>query len=281
MRARLAKARSEAAPGSADVQDVKRAMDGRRAGCALLAAWCLGLAGCAGPRGERPNAAERAILSTYVVASEEAMGTGFLVAVTRRGKTAPVFVTSTHLVDGSKGHPLNVYLRFVTADGTAFVTVAPLSTARRGRTHVVHPFCDVAAFPVDLPAEIPPEAVLPFVEEREIDTRREVRAGDEVVFAGFPEGVGGPSGVFAVLRAGRVASFEQSFLGLPFFMMNSEAHPGDSGAPVFVTPRRGRPRLVGMVVEYVPDAEQRPMPLSLAVDAGAIRETIDMLFEGP
>lgn len=262
-----------------EISDVRRAMEFRFATGALLAVCGFAFTGCAALRHYTPNPAERAILSTYIVASEKAMGTGFLVAARAAGGgEVPVLVTSTHVVTGAEGEPVDVYLRFVTADGNAFVIPVPLSTSQPGETYAVHPSLDVVAFRIDRPSTVPDWAVLPMVEESDIHAKREMRAGEKVVFAGFPEGNGGPSGVFAVLRSGMIASFDQSFLGFPFFAVNAGAYPGDSGAPVYVLPIRGRPKLVGMVVEYLADTGEQPMPLALAVDARTIRTTIDALL---
>jgi hypothetical protein len=251
----------------------------RTAACALLAAGTLASTGCAGLASRRPNSAERAILATYVVASKEALGSGVLIAARTSRKTyVPVLITSTHLIGDSERDPIEVYLRFVTSDGSAYVTTERLSRAREGETYAVHPLLDVAAFKLNWPKGVPTSAALPFIEDNEIGSSQELRAGDEVGFAGFPEGVGGASGSFAVLRAGRIASFEQSFFGLPFFIINAGVYPGDSGAPVFLASHRNHPKLVGMVVRYFSDSEQHPMPLALAVDADAIRETIAMLI---
>lgn len=246
---------------------------------AALVSCCFALAACGTLRAVRPNPAEQAILSTYAVASEEAMGSGFLVAVrSGREEETPVLVTSSHLVHSAENGLLFVYLRYVTPDGTAFVMEVPLSAAHPGRTHAIHPLFDVAAFRIEPPQGMPPDAVLLSVDEKLIDVRQEIRAGQAVTISGFPEGNAGPSGVFAVLRSGWVASFDQTFLEMPFYLVNSAIYPGDSGAPVFVTPERGQPRLVGMVVEHFVDSEERTMPLGVAVDARSIRETISALL---
>jgi hypothetical protein len=48
------------------------------------------------------------------------------------------------------------------------------------------------------------------------------RVGEEVTFVGFPEGQGTSLGMFPVLRAGTVASFDQSLLGLRSFLINGD-----------------------------------------------------------
>ena len=112
-----------------------------------------------------------------------------------------------------------------------------------------------------------------------MESENEPRAGDEVTFVGFPEGQGTSLGMFPVLRAGKVASFDQSLLGLRSFLINGDVYPGDSGAPVFRASRSGRPGVVGMVIERLGFERRNPFPLALAVDARAIRETLRLLSE--
>lgn len=240
------------------------------------------LTGCRATLARRPNTAEKVILATYMVASDRVMGSGFLVAVRdAAGTSVPVLVTSMHLIEKSNGRKLSASLRFVSPTGDAVVFPVPLSLDQPGYSYALHPSLDVAAFRVEWPPDFPSDFVLPLVESSEIDASHDVRAGEIVTFAGFPEGGGGPSGAFAVLRSGRIASFEQSFFDARIYLINAAAYPGDSGAPVFVTHGRGRSRLVGMVVEYVADSREHPMPLCLAVDARAIRETINQLVNPP
>jgi hypothetical protein len=85
--------------------------------------------------------------------------------------------------------------------------------------------------------------------------------------------------MFPVLRTGMVASLDQSLLGLRSFLINGDVYPGDSGAPVFRTSRRGRPDVVGMVIERLGLGQRSRFPLALAVDARAIRETLQLLSE--
>jgi hypothetical protein len=64
-------------------------------------------------------------------------------------------------------------------------------------------------------------------------------------------------------------------------LINGDVYPGDSGGPVFRVTKNGRPKVVGMVVERLSIEPQERFPLALAVDAKAIRETLQLLAARP
>ena len=247
----------------------------------LLTAWSA--SGCASLRKDRLNPSETVILSTYPLASSKAFGTGFLVAMKNRGAkggVVPVMVTSTHLVRTVGRGAMYMPLRGFDAQGNLTVTVLEVVTRKNGMPfYVRHPRLDVAAFRVRFPKNFPTPLLLNLLEERNLESRSQPRAGEEVTFAGFPEGQGTSLGMFPVLRAGKVASLDQSLLGLRSFLINGDVYPGDSGAPVFRASRRGRPDVVGMVIERLGLGQRSRFPLALAVDARAIRETLQLLSE--
>ena len=243
----------------------------------------LSFNGCAGLRKDGLNPAETMILSTYPLASDKAFGTGFLMAMKDRGApggVVPVMVTSTHLVKTAGRGAIYMPLRGFDAEGNLSVTVLEVVPAKNGPPfYVRHPRLDVAAFKVRFPEYFPTPLLLALLEERNLESQNEPRAGEEVTFVGFPEGQGTSLGMFPVLRAGKVASFDQSLLGLRSFLVNGDVYPGDSGAPVFRASQTGRPSVVGMVVERLGFGRRSPFPLALAVDSRAIRETLRLLAE--
>ena len=255
----------------------------RLVGFAVLLLTGLGSNGCASLRNKGLNPAETMMLSTYPLASDEAFGTGFLMAMKNRGAkggVVPVMVTSTHLVKSAGPGAIYMPLRGFDAEGNLSVTILEVVPAKNGMPfYVRHPLLDVAAFRVRFPRNFPTPLLLTLLEERNLESENEPRAGEEVTFVGFPEGQGTSLGMFPVLRAGKVASFDQSLLGLRSFLINGDVYPGDSGAPVFRASRSGRPGVVGMVIERLGIGRRNPFPLALAVDARAIRETLRLLSE--
>ena len=223
------------------------------------------------------------ILSTYPLASDKAFGTGFLMAMKDRrapGGVVPVMVTSTHLVKTAGRGAIYMPLRGFDAQGNLSVTVLEVVPAKSGSPfYVRHPRLDVAAFKVRFPERFPTPLLLTLLEERNLESQNGPRAGEEVTFVGFPEGQGTSLGMFPVLRAGKVASFDQTLLGLRSFLINGDVYPGDSGAPVFRASHTGRPSVVGMVIERLGFGRRNPFPLALAVDAKAIGETLRLLAE--
>jgi hypothetical protein len=63
------------------------------------------------------------------------------------------------------------------------------------------------------------------------------------------------------------------------FLINADVYPGDSGAPVYVAGSGGRPQLVGMIVRRIGSDAQKFSHLAVAIEAGAIRETLRMFSQ--
>ena len=262
--------------GGARVQELARG-----SGFALLVLGILLGIGCASVRKNGLNSAETMILSTYPLASSKAFGTGFLVAMKDKqspGGVVPVMVTSTHLVKSVGRGGLYMPLRGFDMAGN--LSIGLLKVAPEGKDapfYVKHPRLDVAAFRVQFPAGLQVPLLLTLLEEKNLQSEADSRAGDDVAFVGFPEGQSTSLGMFPVLRAGTVASLDQSLFGLRSFLINGDVYPGDSGGPVFRITKNGRPKVVGMVVERLSVQPQERFPLALAVDAQAIRETLQLL----
>ena len=249
--------------------------------CALLLLAVLFAIGCASLRKNGLNSAETMILSTYPLASSKAFGTGFLVAMKDRRSpdgVIPVMVTSTHLVKSAGQGAIYMPLRGFDPGGGLSIALLEVVPGKKGVPfYVKHPKLDVAAFKVRFPAGMQVPLLLTVVEEKNLESEADPRAGDDVAFVGFPEGQSTSLGMFPVLRAGRVASLDQSLFGLRSFLINGDVYPGDSGGPVFRITKNGRPKVVGMVVERLSVQPQERFPLALAVDAKAIRETLQLL----
>jgi hypothetical protein len=246
----------------------------------LLLAVLLGI-GCVNFRENGLNSAETIILSTYPLASSKAFGTGFLVAMKDNrapGGVVPVMVTSTHLVKSAGRGSIYMPLRGFDALGNLSVVLLEVVPRQKGVPfYVRHPRLDVAAFRIRFPAGLRVPLLLTLLKEENLESKGDPRAGDEVAFVGFPEGQSTSLGMFPVLRAGKIASLDQSLFGLRSFLINGDVYPGDSGGPVFRISKNGGPKIVGMVVERLSVERRERFPLALAVDANAIRETLQIL----
>jgi hypothetical protein len=253
-----------------------------------LAAFCL--PGCAGTGstlgGQRLNAVERVMWSTYPLASRKGMGTGFVVAcrdARARGGVSPVVVTSVHVLATVGRGPLMLGARVPDERGEPQVAVLQFQPPRgRERFYVRHPHQDLAAFALQVPDEFSDlVSVQSFLDESALGSRAgALRAGAEVSFLGFPEVLPGTAGAFPILRTGHVASYPLGTAAADgLFVVNADVYPGDSGAPVFASGRGGRPELVGMIIRRVGTDERKFSHLAIAVDAKAIRETLQLVVD--
>jgi hypothetical protein len=246
------------------------------------------LSGCTGPAlgDRRLNTVERMMWSTYPLMTPKGMGTGFVVSfrdAEAPGGVTPVVVTSVHVIETVGRGPLDFALRVPDEQGEP-EAVAVRYQPRRGRErfYVRHPRQDLAAFALKLPvgfSDLIP--VYSFLDEGSVAGRSAtLRAGAEVSFLGFPEVLPGTVGAFPILRTGRVASYPVGSTNAQgLFVINADVYPGDSGAPVFTKGRGGRPELVGMIIRRIGTDERDFSHLAIAVDALAIRETLQLVAE--
>lgn len=219
--------------------------------------------------------------ASYPVASETALGTGFLVGVEDRTSPdgiKPVVVTTTHLLETRGKGELVMPLRVADQSGELYLTIMMAIPPGGGpEVYVRHPDLDIAAFPLEVPPEVPSPYYIAILKESDLDGTNPLRAGDPVFFTGFPEGLPTSGGMFPILRSGAVASYDQNLVDLPYFYINGDVYPGDSGSPVFEAKTKGRPRLVGMIVERMGEDKDHSLPLARAVDNRGIRETVALL----
>jgi hypothetical protein len=147
--------------------------------------------------------------------------------------------------------------------------------------YVKHPLYDVAALRLRFPPDVAQQAKLPseLSQRKLLKDRVEVRPGDEVYFLGYPEVFPGTDGAMPILRSGRVASYIAGNGGENGrFLINADVYPGDSGGPVFVV-RHGRAHLAGVITQRVGSTKQSFSHLAIAVNAAAIRETLELLIQ--
>jgi hypothetical protein len=254
---------------------------------ALLLILGLSAAGCVGtssdPHSAKLNATEKMMWSTYPLGTVKGMATGFVVArrdARRPGVSVPVVVTAAHMLESVAKGPLVVALRVPDASGEPQIVVVPLPLRRTGAPFFVrHPRLDIGAFEPDLPSDLNGTVLPSFLEEKVVARGRgALRVGTEVSFLGYPDVLPGTSGGFPVLRSGKVASYPTAQLKAEgAFLINADVYPGDSGAPVFAAGRRGKPELVGMIVQRIGRTRGSFAHFAIAVDARAIRETLQLL----
>jgi hypothetical protein len=247
-----------------------------------LAAALIGiamLAGCRGPAlGGGLSPAERMMWSTYPLGTSKVAGTGLAVSMDQGGaKTA--LVTSAHVLETARKGPVFIALRTPDDSGhpqTILVQYRP--PAAGGRYFVRHPTHDIAAFAVQIPPAAKGILSFPTCLHHTAIKTPNLHAGDQVLFAGYPDVMPYMQGVFPILRSGIIATYPA---GTPevndMFCIDGGVHAGDSGAPVFFSQARGQPRLAGMILKRVVNSRQPGSHFAVAVNARAIRETLDLL----
>lgn len=257
------------------------------AGCVLL---CT-TTGCSTSTGRSGlTATEKMMWSTYPLGTQKGMATGFAVDVGKKPgtksteTTSITLVSSLHAIATVGRKPLLIATRFVEDDGTPTVVLIQIQQPKGRKLFFVrHPKLDLAAFRVRIPVEAAELVQMPtFLSTKDISrTPQHIRPGTEVSFLGYPEVLPGTEGAFPVLRSGKVASYAPGSLGQKGkFVINADVYPGDSGAPVFAN-HGGKPRLVGMIIQRIGTEQEHFSHLAVAVDAAAIRETLDLLAAAP
>lgn len=240
------------------------------------------LAGCAG----RETVTEKMMWSTCPVATLHGLASGFIIrSHDDAGHETAAVITCGHVMKTLRSGPLIVALH--RSDETGEVAVAPViiippEGPARNSFYVRHPVHDLAAFYITLPKKALLAAGLGRApDERTLSTKK-LHAGDEVSFLGYPDVYPGTQGGFALLRSGRVASHPA---GGPMargkFLINADVYPGDSGAPVFLSTRTGRPHVVGVLTSRIGADKHAFSHLAVAVDVEVIRETLDLLKKIP
>jgi hypothetical protein len=223
--------------------------------------------------------------STYAFGTRHGLATCFIVL--RRdssapGGTAAVVVTAAHILSTAPKGPFYLVARIAEGGGDPQVVLVELRPPQSsGPIFVKHPLYDIGAFEIRIPPQLAHLITFPsFLNEKAIGTKRDApRAGQDVLFVGFPKVLPGTAGGFPVLRAGKIASYSGSGSGKQHvFLINADVYPGDSGGPVFAA-RGGKPRLVGMVTARAGLDPNAVVPLAIALDATTIHETLQLVAE--
>ena len=248
----------------------------------------ISLVGCAALQSESLqkglNPSEKMMWSTYAFGSRHGLATCFIVLrkdSSTPGATVAVVVTAAHILSTAPKGPFYFAARIAEAGGDPQVVLVELRPPQSsGPIFVKHPLYDIGAFEIRIPPQLAYLITFPsFLNEKAIGSERDrPRAGQDVLFVGFPKVLPGTAGGFPILRAGKIASYSGSGRQ-QVFLINADVYPGDSGGPVFAAHRRGNPRLVGMVTARGGHDPKAIIPLAIALDATTIRETLELVAE--
>ncbi|WP_395741738.1 serine protease [Prosthecobacter sp.] len=251
-----------------------------RAVCGLILAMLL--TGCA----TRRTVTDKMMWSACPVATLHGMASGFVLkSRDSKGHDTAVVVTCAHVMKTMREGPVIVCLHHQDQNGGVDpepVIIIPARGAMRDSFYVKHPTHDLAAFCLTVPDKARKLLGLDSIPDEQTLTSAELRAGDEVSFLGYPDVYPGTRGAFALLRSGRIASYPASgAMAGGRFLINADVYPGDSGAPVFLTMRTGRPQVVGVLTSRIGADKSSFSHLAVAVNVDAIRETLALLKKLP
>jgi hypothetical protein len=232
------------------------------------------------------NPSEKMMWSTYAFGTKHGLATCFIVL--RRDSSAPggtvaVVVTAAHILSTAPKGPFYFVARIAGDGDDPQVVLVELRLPQSSTSiFVKHPLYDIGAFEIQVPPHLAQLITFPsFLNENAIGSERDrPRAGQDVLFVGFPRVLPGTAGGFPVLRAGKIASYSGSGKQ-HVFVLNTDVYPGDSGGPVFAARSGGKPRLVGMVTARAGRDPNAIVPLAIALDATTIRETLQLVAERP
>lgn len=258
----------------------------RKIGLPLLTT--ISLIGCAalpsGSLGKGLNPSEKMMWSTYAFGTKHGLATSFIVLrkdSSLPGGTVAVVVTAAHILSTAPKGPFYLAARVAQDGGDPQIMLVELRPPQSGGPiFVKHPLYDIGAFEIRIPPQLAHLVTFPsFLQETAIRPERDrPRAGEDVLFVGFPKVMPGTPGGFPVLRAGKIASYSGSGRQ-QVFLINGDVFPGDSGGPVFAVQHGGAPRLLGMVTARGGRSPDDAVPLAIALDAAVIRETLDLVAE--
>lgn len=186
---------------------------------------------------------DRVMQSTVRLKGTGVTASGILIQV---APTVSILVTSASSIKGMKGNELNLGMRRRSATGWTFASVTVKVT------DFLAAQADVAAMPVQLPAEVMPEAVVTFemLADDAVMQRHGVATGHEAFLVGYPLGLLANEEGFGLLRSAHIANYPfYPTHSLAAIVLDRELVEGESGAPVFVTTDEGAGFVIGIVGE--------------------------------
>lgn len=241
------------------------------------------------PPARSDQAAEKLVLATYKLANEASTASGMVVRrQTEDGKAQCFLLTAHHVFEQMKGDSCLLVSRTCREGGTFQRQDIQVPIRENGnpswKKHADH---DLAV--ILLPDSINVEA-LPFDSLATEELLAEVRVGDAVRLAVFPERVEANGAGFPILRGGSIASYPLvPVKSHPTFLIDTTSWTGDSGGPVIHESLRspsGGPLVVGIVramrnitdtvkeSRFVERRTHFPLGISEALHATLARELI-------
>lgn len=215
------------------------------------------------------------------------IGTGFLVSdVDSDGHPRVILITAEHVL---KDMPLaSASIGFRVQDPDSNWSYQPTDLKIRdtdGRPlWTRHPERDVAALVVEVAPAMVSEAIpLEYLATGEDFARLDVGLGDELLALGFPRGLSANMAGFAILRAGRIASYPVGPSDeAPTFLMDFSVFPGNSGGPVFMAADRrgtdpGRPPMIAGILTQQVEVGQERLGIGIVTHARYVRETLERM----
>lgn len=236
------------------------------------------------------EAAEQLVLATYKLANDASTASGLVIGFEAAdGETQSVVVTAHHVLDQMAGDACLLVSRSLHDSGMYERKDIRIPIRESGNPlWSKHQHHDLAVLP--LPKGINVESI-PLDSLATEEQLAEVRVGDAVRLAVFPERSEANGAGFPVLRGGSIASFPLLPVKLhPMFIVDTTAWTGDSGGPVIHLSHRspsGGPLVIGIVrgmrsvTDMVKDSrfvERRthyPLGISEVLHATLLRELID------
>ncbi len=227
---------------------------------------------------------EKMAWSTYAVVTKKGLGTGVIVNCRNNspfGGSSPVLLTSAHVLEVAPRGPYYLVVRVPVKGENPDIAVLEIGIKPECvRPFVKHPRYDIAAMRIEIPVELKSMISLrSFISEGSLGRQRGAHVGDELFVLGFPGIFPGTTGAFPVFRSGRIASYSPGpQTDRVTFLVHSDIYAGDSGGPVFAEHSWGGPKLLGLITDRV-GPKNHQVPLAIAIDTSAIRETLALLHE--
>lgn len=215
------------------------------------------------------------------------IGTGFLVSdLAPDGRPRVILITAEHVLEDMPLTSASIGFRIQDPDSNWSYRPADLKIRDADGLPLWtrHPERDIAALVVEVAPSMVSEAIpLEYLATGEDFARLDVGLGDELLALGFPRGLSSNMAGFAILRAGRIASYPVGPSDeAPTFLMDFSVFPGNSGGPVFMADRRGvadpdRPQLIAGILTQQVEVGQERLGIGIVTHARFVRETLQRL----
>lgn len=242
---------------------------------------------------EKPSFTDQLLQAVYrVVGADGDIATGFFVSCVSNSDTSSMLITARHVLDNIKSDSAMIFLRRQTDSGTFEHYQYTFPVRENGAPlFTVHPdsTVDIAALQLPLPAGFDARVIGQSILATADDfAGYDLKAGTDVNFLGYPEGMANDSSDYSLLRRGAISS--HPIAAMKPFLIDGTIRRGNSGGPVYIDPGtsviRGKletrpPRLIGVVVnvriKHEADGSVDYLSLGRVVSAPRILELLALL----